>query len=88
MLFKKEKRNPILEIQEHLEKEGVILGKLENNGQVESNSKLSYSIVEHIYALGTGKIKKQNTINKIIFIVVGLVIGFLAAMLVMSLLRA
>jgi hypothetical protein len=60
-MFKKEKKNPILELQKELESEGnrIVLGQVEDDGRVEVNDKLSYKIVEYIYNKGAESKKKK-----------------------------
>ena len=80
MLFKA-KRNPVYELQKNLEKEKVLLGKIDENGQVETDDKIMYGIIEKIFEIGKDNTKKVGLKNKLIWGLIGLFIGTIGTLL-------
>ena len=74
MLFKKEV-NPVFELQKDLEKERILLGRIDETGKLETDDKMMYNLIEKIFDKGKKYYKKNNLISKIIWAACGFLGG-------------
>ena len=86
-MFKKLKKNPVFELQKKLLDQKIIMGFLEDDGKLETDDKIMYTITEIIYNEAAKEEKKNDTKIKFIFAALGLVAGIFFAMLLQFILN-
>lgn len=84
-MFKKEKKNPVLEIEQELVKNKYLISRTTEDGIFETSEKIMFEVIEKIYNEGIKSVKGKNFQFYVMYGIAGLIIGMgIGAIIVMK----
>ena len=87
-MIRSDEKNPVYELEKTAIKQRYLVGKLDDDGCIETNEKIMYDFMEQIYEKGAEKAKRPSIWWYVLCVVGGAVVGAAAsAVIVVNLIK-